>query len=103
MLSEFYKICSIDQFEFGYYLRADGGCVDEHKVVVRYWDKNERYLAEKTLAYEDSPGEATEVIAHYLRIGIDLNNLGEYRFLGGYELKYREGQYVPVPMELDQV
>lgn len=101
MNNEYTKVCSFDStFEFGYYTYPDGGCVDEHKVVVRYWDTDSCFLDEKILAYEDSPGEAIEVIAHYLKQGLVFENFyGKKEFNGGYYLVYSENGYITLNEE----
>lgn len=96
MNSEYTKVCSFRNFEFGYYVRPDNGCVDEHKVVARFWDKENNFLDEKILSYEDSPGEAVETISQYLKTGVVFHNVyGTQTFSGGIELIYRDGQHVP--------
>lgn len=95
------SICSFGLVEFGYYELPDGGCVDEYQVVARYWDKNNCYLDEKILSYEDSPGEAVESISLYVENGMQFNGLKmPYAFPGGYKLQYQEGgKYLTVPIE----
>lgn len=97
MNNEYTKVCSFDGiFEFGYYTYPDGGCVDEHKVVARYWETDSYFLDEKILAYEDSPGEAIEVISQYVKQGLIFENVyGKKEFNGGYYLVYSEDGYIP--------
>jgi hypothetical protein len=94
------KICSFGPVEFGYHEQPDGGCVDEYKVVARYWDEDSYFLDEKILSYEDSPGEAVEVIDQYVKEGYVFENFyGKHTFAGGYKLIYSEGKYTPVLIE----
>lgn len=98
--NEYTKVCSFGNFEFGYYEKPDGGCVDEYKAVARFWDKGSCFLDEKILSYEDSPGEAVESLTHYIEQGIVFDNFyGKHSFPGGYNLKYQDGSYTPVPVE----
>lgn len=101
MYGEYNFICSFGPVEFGYYEYPDGGCVDEYKVVARYWEKDSCYLDEKVLSYEDSPGEAVESISHYVENGMKCNGIKKsYAFPGGYTLQYQEGcKYIAVPID----
>lgn len=96
MECEYNKVCRIENFEFGFYVSPDNGCVDEHKVVARFWDNKNNFLDEIILSYEDSPGEAVETISKYLKKGVVFYNVyGTQTFNGGMELAYRDGQNVP--------
>lgn len=100
--NEYTSICSFGPVEFGYYEYPDGGCVDEYKVVARYWSRESCFLDEKILSYEDSPGEAVESISHYVENGYFFQSpmYGSYTFSGGCKLLFQEGgSYFPVPIE----
>lgn len=100
MVNDYSMVCSFGPVEFGYYVQPDGGCVDEHKVVARFWDRHSCFLNEIILAYEDSPGEAIEVISQYMKTGIVFHGFyGKHTFSGGYKLINNGGQFVPVLME----
>lgn len=95
--SEYITVCSFNNVEFGYYECSDGGCVDEFKVVVRFWDKTKNFLDEKILSFEDSPGEAVESISPHLKKGVVFQNVyGAQTFPGGLELVFRDGQHAPI-------
>ncbi|MFT9496770.1 MULTISPECIES: hypothetical protein [Bacillota] len=100
MLSEWYSICSIKPFEFGYYERPDGGCVDEYKIVARFWDRENLFLHERIIGYEDSPGEAVQRIADVLENGCTFVQSEEnFVFPGGYKIYHQEGNYYPLLLE----
>lgn len=99
--NEYTQICSFGPVEFGYYEYPDGGCVDEYKVVARYWEEESCFMDEKILSYEDSPGEAVESISHYVENGYCFLSplYRPYTFTGGYNLLYQNGgSYIPVQL-----
>lgn len=87
MNPNYVKVCSIGSVEFGYYELPSDDCLDEYEVVARFWNRQNNYLDEKILSYEDSPGEAVQSLSFYVTGGYTfINCYGEFHYKGGYYL-----------------
>lgn len=100
-MSEYFKVCSFGCYEFGYYETPTGGCVDEYRVVARCWLKKFNFLDERTLSFEDSPGEAVESLSFYVKEGYTFHSCyGKFQFKGGYELVHSNLGHIPVKLSM---